>query len=1201
MVATASSARCCKMHTAWTTASGVASSSTTPPSAVMGRVSVSILPTSSSWHSAIMPMSCIALARPGWIISASTTSPGRYFTPPKVAIFRQVYFMAASLDAVLQEDCQVVRSLLHVGSAQAFDELRVSAVFTLVLVKGDRSAVAQHIPGENVTCGRLVDLRGRSGIAQQCGLGVANELHVLLLAQACGIVGGFQDLHLFNAEKLRQHVRRNDGRVCGGAGVFHALLNEGVVFQSVVGLDAQRQAVRGAAALALDLGAQVIEEADGVKRSVVELHELLRTAAVGGAGQLICPDASMEEVLCEKNILVEKHLFSGGADLGAAGVVHAGSAAALVVQGGDLVNAKDDLVNVALVGVVVLAHHSRVNLAESGLRLHVVAGQIFLAERVVIGSGQLHRADRENAVRHIVFRLLEVSHGHIGQVVVGLPAFGDLSRNARGGVSGVAHCLSLLPLARLRHKAALGDLDVDNLACGGRALHGVAHDELLRLGLHGAAVGVACQRVARGNGRANLDQGAVLDLHGHAFACRHLVLGVGQQDAHSGGASCSQGNAGFAQRDEVVLAVLNGRSSRRGQVRAGIGCSTDSAHALFLLSLASVLVLMDKLGVLLASLVDGLVIAHGGGGLADFLGPLLDLAPCVVCAGRGVAVVAAALADLGKCAGLLHCFQVCVQDADHVVVGGAACGFQGFQHGDKLLGLLAQKLVLLGNGQKLAVLRILAELAQLCDLLCNLGVDALVNVLLTACGVVCGGGRGGLLNARRGGGRCLGRNTGLLLDCFQLRHFLGGQLALVDFHVKCSFLHGFFLLLRFSGRRRVGALFRGLRRCVFGRGFRLCLGDHLVQAGASCLGILDSVRCQRRGGCLFQLHGNTAGPLRDSCFGRCCELCAALGHDGFFLLGRNVGICHNAAQAVIQRVAVIPDFFCGLAHPAAGHSIAKGGDIRVLRNFFNGRVCLRIGGADALGNGVNNPFQKRFLGRGVLLGLYGRHFPFRRLALVQGNTRARVRAVVHEVHFFDFQVFKFGCHLRFLLSLKIFINNKAPAGAEALVYRYLVLRFLVVHFLADGLALNGKHGISAVFDLLPNLVVRHLKADPPAFRDNALRDAHSGHFFLGENYALHQDGTAAALVHFAALAVELHEVIGSLFQLVGLDDVLVVVRHGIARGRGCHAGPAKGQALFINGFLDLEGASNAAVRLFAGRLLAGECFVKSNHGFLLIR
>nr|DAJ02975.1 MAG TPA: hypothetical protein [Caudoviricetes sp.] len=1030
MVATASSARCCKMHTAWTTASGVASSSTTPPSAVMGRVSASTLPTSSSWHSAIMPMSCIALARPGWIISASTTSPGRYFTPPKVAIFRQVYFMAASLDALFQEDCQVVRSLLHVGSAQAFDKLRMGAVFTLVLVKGDRSAVAQHIPGENVACGRLVDLRGRGGVAQKCSLGVANELHALLLAQACGVVGRFQDLHLLNAEKLRQHVGRNDGGVRGGAGVLHALLDEGVVFQGVVSLDAQRQAVRGTAALALDLGAQVVEEADGVKRSVVELHELLRAAAVGGAGQLVCPDASMEKVLCEKNVLVEKHLFSGGADLGAARVVHAGGTAALVVQGGDLVNAKDDLVNVALVGVVVLAHHSGVNLAEGGLGLYVVTGQIFLAERVVVRSGQLHRADRENAVCHIVLRLLEVSHGHIGQVVVGLPAFGDLGRNASGGVSGVAHCLSLLPLARLRHKAALGDLDVDNLVRGGRALHGIANDELFRRSLHGAAVGVTCQRVASGNGRANLDQGAVLDLHGHALACRHLVLGVRQQDARSGGALGSQGNAVLAQGDEVILSVLDGRSSRRGQVRAGIGCSTDHAHTLFLLSLAAVLVLMDKLGVLLASLVDGLVIAHGGGRLADLLGPLLDLAPCVVCAGRGVAVVAAALANLGKCAGLLHSFQVCVQDADHVVVGGAACVFQGFQHGDKLLGLLAQKLVLLGNGQQLAVFRILAELAQLCDLLCHFGMDALVNILLAARGVICGGGRGGLLNACGRGGRCLGRNTGLLLDCFQLRHFLGGQLALVDFHVKCSFLHGFFLLLRFSGRRRVGALFRGLRRCIFGRGLRLRLGDHLVQTGAGCFGVLDSVGCQRRGGCLFQLHGNAAGPFRDCRFGRRCELCAALGHEGLFVLGCNVGICHNAAQAVIQGVTVIPDFFRGLAHPAAGHSVAKGGDVRVLGNFLNGRSCLRIGGADTLGNGVNNPLQNRFLGRGVLLGLHSRRFPFRRLALVQGNTRARVRAVVHEVHFLDFQVFKFGGHLRFLLSLKIFYKQQSPGGCR---------------------------------------------------------------------------------------------------------------------------------------------------------------------------
>lgn len=80
---------------------------------------------------------------------------------------------------------------------------------------------------------------------------------------------------------------------------------------------------------------------------------------------------------------------------------------------------------------------------------------------------------------------------------------------------------------------------------------------------------------------------------------------------------------------------------------------------------------------------------------------------------------------------------------------------------------------------------------------------------------------------------------------------------------------------------------------VAGFGSALAIISSRRARAALAFSILSGVRGAR--GCLFQLHGNTAGPLRDCCcFGRRCELCAALGHEGLL------------SSAVISAFATMP-------------------------------------------------------------------------------------------------------------------------------------------------------------------------------------------------------------------------------------------------------------------------------------------------------
>ena len=110
------------------------------------------------------------------------------------------------------------------------------------------------------------------------------------------------------------------------------------------------------------------------------------------------------------------------------------------------------------------------------------------------------------------------------------------------------------------------------------------------------------------------------------------------------------------------------------------------------------------------------------------------------------------------------------------------------------------------------------------------------------------------------------------------------------------------------------------------------------------------------------------------------------------------------------------------------------------------------------------------------------------------------------------------------------------------------------HRLSVGLALDGEHLIGAVLHPLPRVVVVNVEADPPAHRDNALRDAHGPLFLSGQNTAFHQ---LAPLPHrldvlLAGVAEVQHVVIGSLFQVLWVDHVALPVLQRLAVHRQRH-------------------------------------------------
>ena len=222
-----------------------------------------------------------------------------------------------------------------------------------------------------------------------------------------------------------------------------------MLLQRQIGIVAQSQTVGSPATALLDVPDALIEEMHRVKVGVAELQELAAAGGGGHTGPLLAPNSGVEEIPGKDDVLMEKHLLRGEAHLGAARVRHTGGAAALVIQRGNLVDAHDHLVDLALIGVVGLAEDGGLHLTVGGLALHVVTGQVRLAEFVVIAAGLADGADGEDAGGHEIAGVGEVGHRHIGEIAVGPPALGDLSLKASGSASRIhTHCVLLLSLIR---------------------------------------------------------------------------------------------------------------------------------------------------------------------------------------------------------------------------------------------------------------------------------------------------------------------------------------------------------------------------------------------------------------------------------------------------------------------------------------------------------------------------------------------------------------------------------------------------------------------------------------------------------------------------------------------------------------------------------------------------------------------------------
>ncbi len=273
----------------------------------------------------------------------------------------------------------------------------MGALLAFVLIECHVLTVAEHIPCEDVAGRRFVDGRRISYVAKQSAGRITDEFHVLA-ADACGVVGALKHNDFLEAEELGENLLVDSRRVCGAAGVLHALDDVAVVLQCVEGIHAEAELVRSSAAGELDVLLTCVEEVHGIEVGVSKLEEFLLAVgcAVSNTRPLICPYASLEEVVREEDVLMEEHLLCCEANLRAARIGYARSVSSLEVESCDLVDAHDDLIDFALVGVVGLTHDGRLNLTEGRLAAHVVASEVCLAEFVVVAGALRNGADRED-------------------------------------------------------------------------------------------------------------------------------------------------------------------------------------------------------------------------------------------------------------------------------------------------------------------------------------------------------------------------------------------------------------------------------------------------------------------------------------------------------------------------------------------------------------------------------------------------------------------------------------------------------------------------------------------------------------------------------------------------------------------------------------------------------------------------------------
>ena len=212
-----------------------------------------------------------------------------------------------------------------------------------------------------------------------------------------------------------------------------------MLFQGEVYVISKRKTVWLSAPSTLNIAAALIEKVYRIKILIIEFQKLLSGRCAGFSGPFVRPYAALEKAGSKNNIQVQGHLLIGKSHFGTAGIHHSRSVCPLIIQCGDLVNTNNNLVNLTAILVFSGSHNSGLHFTKRRLTLYIVPRKVSLVKRVVKSRAGTYRANRENCRCHPVALLGKIRLGHIGQVLVGFPAFCNLCSNPSVGTHYISH------------------------------------------------------------------------------------------------------------------------------------------------------------------------------------------------------------------------------------------------------------------------------------------------------------------------------------------------------------------------------------------------------------------------------------------------------------------------------------------------------------------------------------------------------------------------------------------------------------------------------------------------------------------------------------------------------------------------------------------------------------------------------------------
>ena len=124
------------------------------------------------------------------------------------------------------------------------------------------------------------------------------------------------------------------------------------------------------------------------------------------------------------------------------GISHAGIRAPGVVEGRDLIQTDDDLIDFAGVRLFAAAKDHRSHLAELRLPLHIVASEVALVEDLIQAGAGLYGQDREDERAYVPVIRLEIGDAHVRQIHIGFPS---VAQSLRDGSIGFRVHVFVLP------------------------------------------------------------------------------------------------------------------------------------------------------------------------------------------------------------------------------------------------------------------------------------------------------------------------------------------------------------------------------------------------------------------------------------------------------------------------------------------------------------------------------------------------------------------------------------------------------------------------------------------------------------------------------------------------------------------------------------------------------------------------------------